>query len=76
MDKPAAQITSALMLEYEERADTYEEALKLWQKLRTPEACERTILILKRLKDAKYCYKYASWVFQTNPEVALTLFAR
>jgi len=63
----------ALMYEFTEK---YEKALEKWDLIRSKEACERTIQILKKASSKEWATKYSQWVFFCDPEMGLKLFCQ
>ena len=75
---PISSVVMALVCEYFE---DYIGALKMWQSLNgsksSPhlrEGCERTVAILRKLKDKNLVKDYGMWILETDPKIGLTLF--
>jgi len=60
-----------LLYEYKKQN---EDALNIWTKIQTKDACERTVAILKKLESKDYIKRYAKWIFSVEPEIGLKLF--
>jgi hypothetical protein len=64
-------VTLALLYEF---TGQYKEALDRWTLIKTKEACERTIEILKKAGSKEWIEQYSVWVFERDPELGLKLF--
>jgi hypothetical protein len=79
-DNPISSVVMALVCEYFE---DYIGALKMWQSFNGAkgpassfviEGCERTVSILRKLKDRHLVKDYGKWILETDPKIGLTLF--
>ena len=64
----------ALMHELVDKPENLEQALKIWNDLKTQQGCERTVQILRNLGRKSFVVKYSNWVFEMNPDIGLKLF--
>ena len=80
LDNPQFQsrnVTRICKALYAEHRENYEEALKMWQNIKTPESYERTIQILrKHCSSTQHVQTYARRVFIEAPEIGLKLFSQ
>lgn len=72
--KRITKITSALLNEHLERPESLENALNVWNQLRSEQGCERTVSILQKLRRRDLIEKYARWVFELKPDIGLKIF--
>ena len=64
----------ALIYEQQDKQENLDEALRIWNKMKTAKGAERTIAILRNLGRKDFATKYSRWVFDVSADIGLKLF--